>query len=101
MAAMSIASCTTDGGNKTDSGNDSIPAEQPETVDSSKVQEVTGEVVDGARRLIDLAVDGDTLNFELESSEDVSWEIGDKLTIRYYMRPDGDSVVSVINHSEA
>lgn len=95
--AISIASCTD--GTSTADGNMVDSAATQETVDSTALQEVTGVVVDGARRSIDLQVGDSTINFELDSSEDISWEIGDTLTVRYYMtRENGDSVVEVLDH---
>jgi len=95
--ALSIASCT-DGSSTNDNNgcdSDSVTIAEGDT----GAIEVTGVVIDGARRNIDLQVDNDTLNFELTSSEDVSWEIGDTLTIRYYKTAEnGDSVVEVLDH---
>lgn len=93
--ALSIASCANDNADNAETQNDSIIDSLMTEGDSDALHEVTGVVIDGARRNIDLQVGDDTLNFELESSEDVSWEIGDTLTIRYYKRETGDSVVGI------
>lgn len=99
---LSTSSCT---GGENDNANDTIVVDDTTnagttTIDSTAMQEATGVVVEAAHRSIDLKVGDKTLNFVFdESNEDeVSCEIGDSLTIRYYMRPDGDSVVQVINH---
>ena len=95
FAALQFAACTPDGNN--DNSADTTPADTIDnTIDSTAMQEVRGIIVDGARRNIDLQVGEDTMNFELESSSDVEWEIGDSLTVRYYMtREHGDSVVEI------
>lgn len=97
-AAMGFTACKGGNGDNNNAGVDSTAIA---TVDSTIVQEVTGVVVDGARRNIDLQVDDDTLNFELPSDIDASWQIGDTLTLRYYLtRENGDSVVEVIDHQQ-
>lgn len=95
LFTVAFFSCT-DSANGTGDDNDSTLVDSLEQlVDSSALQEVRGVIVDGARRSIDLKVGEDTMNFELESSSDVEWEIGDSLTVRYYMTQQGDSVVEI------
>lgn len=95
LVALSFSACT----GSADGTNDNVDTLAMDsivnTVDSSALQEVRGVIVDGARRSIDLKVGEDTMNFELESSSDVEWEIGDSLTVRYYMTQQGDSVVEI------
>lgn len=94
VAFMACEGTSTAGGEE----NDTIEVDSTENIiDSTAMQEVRGVVVDGARRSIDLQVGEDTMNFELESSSDVSWEIGDSLTVRYYMTQQGDSVVEIVH----
>lgn len=100
-ATLSTTSCVDSGNNNSDTiAPDSTVTESLPEVDSTAMQEVTGIVADAAQRSIDLQVGDTTLNFVLdESLDNVSCEIGDSLTIRYYMtRQNGDSVVQVINH---
>ena len=101
--AMSLTACygSNDNDSTQDEGVDTIeaPADEVAEIDSTQPQEVTGIVVDGARRSIDVKVGDETLNFELESGDEVYYEIGDTVTVRYYMtRNSGDSVVEVIDH---
>lgn len=97
LAMLQFAACTGSAdGNDNDADTTAVDSTICPLPDSSAMQEVRGVIVDGARRNIDLQVGEDTMNFELESSNEVEWEIGDSLTVRYYMtREHGDSVVEI------
>lgn len=57
-------------------------------------REIRGIAIDGSRRNIYVAVQGDTMDFELSPDVDVdfSWEIGDSVMVKYYTTQYGDSV---------
>jgi hypothetical protein len=98
LFALTFFSCTGEG----QSENQEQETDTVEVVDSAKV--VSGIAVDGAMNSIYLMVGNDTIEFDysdLESDHRSSWEMGDSVTIRYYVTEDGDSVTDVINETNA
>ena len=68
------------------------------------LQEVTGVAVDGAMNSVYLEIGDDTVEFsypDLDGDHRDSWAINDTLTVRYYETADGDSVIDVINKTDA
>lgn len=68
------------------------------------LQEVTGVAVDGAMNSVYLKIGDDTVEFsypDLDGDHRASWAINDTLTVRYYETADGDSVIDVINNTDA
>ena len=77
---------------------------QPDTIEQPVIQEVSGVAVDGAMNSVYLKVGDDTVEFsypDLDGDHRDSWAINDSLTVRYYETADGDSVVDVINNTNA
>ena len=98
LVAISLMACT--GKQDTDvvEVNDST-----DLVADTAIQ-VTGVAVDGAMNSVYLKVGDDTIEFsypDLDSDHRASWEINDTLTVRYFETEEGDSVVDVINHTDA
>ena len=99
LVAVSMFSCT--GDNKPIN-----PKDGPDTIgpvlDSAKV--VTGVAIDGATNSISLLVGEDTVIFEytdLDTDHKDAWYINDTVTVRYYVTQEGDSVTDVINETNA
>ena len=98
ISAMSLFSCI--GESKTDQ---LIPQEDTTKVEI-KPEEVTGIVIDGAMNSVDIKVGDDTIWFsypDLDLDHRAPWDEGDSVTVRYYVTQDGDSVVDIINRSNA
>jgi hypothetical protein len=99
LFAISFVSCTGDSQQKTQELDEN---DSTEVVDSALL--VSGIAVDGAMNSVYLKVGDDTVEFsypDLESDHRQSWEMGDSLTIRYYVTEGGDSVTDVINDTNA
>lgn len=97
---MSLFSCVGESQQENE-GNDSI-VPQVQVVDTAI--QVTGVAVDGAMNSVYLKVGEDTIEFtypDLDSDHRQSWEINDTLTVRYFETENGDSVIDVINESDA
>jgi hypothetical protein len=98
LFALSFFSCTGEG----QSENQEQETDTVEVADSAKT--LSGIAVDGAMNSIYLMVGSDTIEFDypdLDSDHRASWEMGDSVTIRYYVTEDGDSVTDVINETNA
>ena len=96
-ALLLLGACTgnSDKGGQTDST--AVTVDSTDVADDG-VKVVRGEVVDGSRRNIYVQVGDSTYSFELDPSmEDVQYEIGESLTVRYITTSDGDSVIDVQN----
>ena len=96
---VSFWSCT--GENQQDSGKEDVICTVQE-VDS--VIEVTGVAVDGAMNSVYLKIGDDTVEFsypDLEGENRASWAINDTLTVRYYETAYGDSVIAIVNETDA
>ncbi len=99
LFAISFFSCT---GNVQQEGDDSMEKDSIENADTALL--VSGIAVDGAMNSVYLLVGEDTIEFDypdLDSDHRASWEMGDSVTIRYYVTQDGDSVTDVINETNA
>ena len=98
MFAISLISCT---GSETSSQQ---PVAQDTIAPPDTALQVTGVAIDGAMNSVYLKVGEDTIEFiypDLESEHRASWEINDTLTVRYFQTESGDSVVDVINETDA
>ena len=99
MFAMSLISCT--GENQSEQAG----LEQTDTITLvDEPQQVTGVAIDGAMNSVYLKVGDDTVEFsypDLDSDHRASWEIDDTLTVHYYVTENGDSVIEVINDTDA
>lgn len=94
MSALSMASCIDDG--KSDQQSTLTDTVQVQDVDSAL--HVTGIAIDGAMNSVYLKVGDDTIGFsypDLDSDHRASWDVGDTLTVRYYVTQNGDSVTDV------
>ena len=96
LFAMSLFSC-----NHSDEGQNSnlVDSTQVEAMTDSLDQEVTGIAVDGAMNSVFLKVGDDTVVFsypDIDSDRRASWDVGDTVTVRYYVTENGDSVTDVI-----
>ena len=100
LFALSFFSCTNQAENATPNENDSTMAVQ----DADTAMLVSGVAVDGALNGVYLLVGDDTIEFtypDLDSDHRASWEMGDSISVRYYVTENGDSVTDVINESNA
>ena len=98
FAAILTMSCTGQADKETQ------PVQLADTVEQVEVQEITGVAVDGAMNSVYLKVGDDTIEFsypDLEGENRASWAINDTLTVRYITTADGDSVIAVINDTDA
>jgi hypothetical protein len=96
LFAMSLLSCSH--GNQ-EQGNSLVDSTQVELATDSAGSEVTGIAVDGAMNSIYLKVGDDTVMFsypDIDSEHRASWDVGDTVTVRYYVTENGDSVTDVI-----
>ncbi len=102
IAATALFFTACNEGSNNDADNDSMDTDSVavEQTDGDSIPEITGVIVDGARRNIDLQVNDDTLNFELPDAIVATWQIGDTVTVRYTSGEMGDSVVDLINHQQ-
>ncbi len=78
--------------------------EETDTVQVDSAVLVSGIAIDGAMNSVFLKVGDDTVQFnypDLDSDHRQSWEMGDSVTIRYYVTENGDSITDVINESDA
>ncbi len=95
---LSLSACT-------EWGNTDHNAEQADTltdeqIDSTLQSEptITGVAIDGSRRNVFLQVDNDTLDFELAGTDNLTWEIGDTITLRFEKGPTGnDTIIHLID----
>ena len=100
LFTLSFFSCTNQAENATPDENDSTMAVQ----DADTAMLVSGVAVDGAMNSVYLLVGDDTIEFtypDLDSDHRASWEMGDSISVRYYVTENGDSVTDVINESNA
>ena len=98
LFSLSFFSCTNQEETTTTEDNDTIE----NVVDTALL--VSGIAVDGAMNSVYLLVGDDTIEFtypDLDSEHRQSWEMGDSITVRYYVTENGDSVTDVINESNA
>ena len=98
IVAISTISCTGE------ANQEEKQEVQPDTIEQPVIQEVSGVAVDGAMNSVYLKVGDDTVEFsypDLDGDHRDSWAINDSLTVRYYETADGDSVVDVINNTNA
>lgn len=80
-----------------ESGNtDSVPSDTT-AIAADTARTITGVAIDGSRRSLYLKVQDDTLNFELPPDIEVSWDIGDTISIVVVPTPEGDSIATVVN----
>lgn len=101
LFAFSLFSCI---GENQQEGQENEAADSIETVAADTAIQVTGVAVDGAMNSVYLKVGDDTIEFaypDLDSEHRDSWAINDTLTVRYFETESGDSVVDVINGSDA
>ena len=78
--------------------SDSVAANEPIDVNGDRLYR--GIIVDGSRSNINLRFYGDTLNFELPSDLDFTYEIGDSVSILVKTDSNGsDSIASIENNS--
>lgn len=79
------------GGKSNDNDTTAMP------IDSVQLGEqvVKGVAIDGSRRNIYIASQGDTLDFELPPEIDFSWEIGDSIIVKFVESDYGDSVTYI------
>ena len=78
--------------------SDSVAANEPIDVNGDRLYR--GIIVDGSRSNINLRFYGDTLNFELPSDLDFTYEIGDSVSILVKTDSSGsDSIASIENNS--
>ena len=99
LFAVSFISCN---GDKQQVAVEIEETDTIEAVDSAIL--VSGIAVDGAMNSIYLMVGDDTIEFsypDLDSDHRQSWEMGDSVSIRYYVTEGGDSVIDVINETSA
>ncbi len=99
LFALSFVSCMGEGQTEK---QELIETDSVEVTDSAML--VSGIAVDGAMNSVYLLVGDDTVEFsypDLESDHRASWEMGDSVTIRYYVTEGGDSVTDVINETDA
>ena len=100
ILAISMLSCIEGDKNESQKGNDDGLIEQS----ADTALQVTGVAIDGAMNSISLLVGDDTLDFsypDLDIDHKASWDINDTVTVRYYVTHDGDSVIDVINETDA
>lgn len=96
LLTLSFAACT-------EWGSDEHQVEQADTLTSEQIDSalkdltITGVAVDGSRRNVFLQVEGDTIDYELESSGDLTWDIGDTLTLQRVKEENGDSAIHLID----
>ena len=98
LFALSFFSCTNQADTTTPEDNDTTQVVEDTALLAS------GIAVDGAMNSVYLLVGDDTVEFsypDLESDHRESWEVGDSLTVRYYVTENGDSVTDVINDTNA
>lgn len=98
IVAISVMSCT--GEAKQDVQQDALT----DTIEQPVIQEVTGVAVDGAMNSVYLKIGDDTIEFsypDLEGENRASWAINDTLTVRYYETAYGDSVIAIVNETDA
>ena len=96
LFAMSLFSCNH--GNEGQNSN-LVDSVQVDSVTDSLGKEVTGIAVDGAMNSVYLKVGDDTVVFsypDIDSDRRASWDVGDTVTVRYYVTENGDSVTDVI-----
>lgn len=97
LFAMSLLSCI-HGNDENTSGL--IDSTQVNITADSLSKEVTGIAVDGAMNSVYLKVGDDTVMFsypDIDSDHRASWDVGDTVTVRYYVTENGDSVTDVIS----
>ena len=99
LAAISMFSCT-------GSNNEEKQVSESDTIQvvQDTIQQVSGVAVDGANNCITLLVGDDTIKFDypdLDRDHKDAWYINDSVTVRYYVTQDGDSVIDVINETNA
>lgn len=101
LFVMSLYSCV---GENQQEGQEIGTPDSIEAVVQDTAIQVTGVAVDGAMNSVYLKVGEDTIEFtypDLDSEHRQSWEINDTLTVRYFETENGDSVVDVINETDA
>lgn len=76
---------------------DDTTATLVDSLELNKEHTIKGIAVDGSRRNIYVAIDGDTMDFELAPDLDFSWEIGDSIMVKYVTTEYGDSVTYINN----
>ena len=96
LFATMMISCVSDGQTDQQDGDltDSIEQEMIDTVTT-----VTGVAIDGAMNSIYLKVGDDTIGFsypDLDMDHRAPWDMGDTVTVRYYVTESGDSVTDII-----
>ena len=101
ISALSLCSCIGEG--KIDS-QDVVPEDSTLVDNDAQAQrEVSGVAIDGAMNSVYLKVGDDTIGFSypnLDSDHRAAWDVGDSITVRYYVTQDGDSVTDVINRGD-
>ena len=100
FAALFVTSCV----KKTQLPPQDNVLEDTDTVQVDSAVLVSGIAIDGAMNSVFLKVGDDTVQFnypDLDSDHRQSWEMGDSVTIRYYVTENGDSITDVINESDA
>ena len=100
FAALFVTSCV----KETQQPPQDNVLEETDTVQVDSAVLVTGIAIDGAMNSVFLKVGDDTVQFnypDLDSDHRQSWEMGDSVTIRYYVTENGDSITDVINESDA
>lgn len=102
VATMLAMGACTDGNNQADNqGKDSDSvAQHSEPIDVNGDRLYRGIVVDGSRSNINLKFYDDTLDFEIPSDLDFTYEIGDSVSILVKTASNGsDSIASIENNS--
>jgi len=100
LFALSLFSCNGTADNS--AVNEDTTAVEDTVIDS--LVEVSGVAIDGAMNSVYLKVGDDTVEFsypDLDSDHRASWAINDSMTVRYYKTENGDSIVDVINNTDA
>ena len=102
VAATMVMGACTDGSNQagTPAKDSDTVAQRNEPIDVNGDRLYRGIVVDGSRSNINLKFYGDTLDFEIPSDLDFTYEIGDSVSILVKTASNGaDSIASIENNS--
>jgi len=102
VAATMVMGACTDGSNQagTTAKDSDTVAQRNEPIDVNGDRLYRGIVVDGSRSNINLKFYGDTLDFEIPSDLDFTYEIGDSVSILVKTASNGaDSIASIENNS--
>lgn len=101
IAAMALGACTDDNSDSTSTTIDSDSmAKANGYIDVNGDRLYRGIVVDGSRSNINLRFYDDTLDFEIPSDIDFTYEVGDSVSILVKTAANGaDSIAEVKNHA--